>query len=184
MPCQCHTGLGRLEARALLVLTGALLGAGLVTLAGPMVPARHEMPGEVRSLAELAEVRLDVRPVADLIRADGTEEDDIRSQLSEALRGAGIEVVDDADAPALALLVLAVDEPKVPGGVGYCLLLEVAQEVRIERLAESMPTPTFTSVRLGLEPRGDLRPAIREDLRRLVDRFIHAWRTATARRRG
>ena len=155
---------------------------GLVAWAGPFARSPTKISDTDRSLARIKRIELIVDPLPRQIHDVRLSVETIRKSIANDLRDAGYEIVTAEDAPKLGVLVSAVTDPKVPGGIAFTINMVLNQRATIERLDESLLVPTHAQVILGLEAKQNLRGAVKTTIDQMTDRWIRIVRVATANR--
>lgn len=167
---------------SLVTLTlGVLLGAALMAPGNPIVTTH--LSDEFFSVAGLKRVRLNIGEVPKDLERAGLTSAKIRKQWTTTLTEAGLQVVDDPNAPALNLLTLGGIDPSRPDNVIFVFLLELEQRVLIERLKESLVVPTYTKLFVGVEPPDQAEQVAAEGLEEEINHFLYIWRRS-GRSRG
>jgi hypothetical protein len=165
------------------VLAGLVaVTAAWVCMAAPIVVGQRTISGEVRSLANLKQVRVAVSHTADVLNKLKYSTDEARKDVIEILATADIAGVDDDDAPLLNIEILIEDHPKYPDVFSYTFHVSLEQKARIERLNEIHVVPTYAFVHGDLVDRGDLRDELDKMLAKIIDRVINRIRRATRER--
>ena len=150
-----------------------------VCAAAPIMPRTAKITGEVRSLANLDKVRVKVMHSANLLRRLKYSPDRARKQAVETLAKAGIEDVDDDDAPQLNIIILIESHPKCPDVYGYTFHVTLEQKARIERLQEIHVVPTYAFVHGDLAHQDELLDDLDKTQEKILDRIISRIRLAT-----
>ena len=170
----------RYSARGLwLLLMGLVLGAGLTAWAAPLLPSRSPLTDEARSLVGLKRLNLNISQIPSGMAAARLSVRKIRDHWTVRLREAGFEVVRDPVAPSLNLLIIGGAEPGIPKGVGFAMLLELEQPVRIEGLDQTLRVPTYTKLFMGIETLQDAASLARIGLAEQINHFLDSTRQAT-----
>lgn len=73
-------------------------------------------------------------------------------------------------------------DPSVSDAIGYMVLLELYQTVRVNRLDEDLVLPTATILTYGLKRNNQVATGVEERLRYAVWKFVTFQRIATRHR--
>lgn len=158
-----------------------LLISTLSVPAAPYLPAKVKLAGDVRSLAGLTDVRLEViQRAKELVDAGLTEiviAKQARQQLEQGM--AEIRVVEDADAPLLKIEVYGGVESNVPDALAFLISIKLIQTVHVARTDETLEAPTYTMVRGGVDKLASARRATEREIRSVLDTFMMDQMMAT-----
>ena len=178
----------RIRPSAVLLATaagGVLLGLHVGGTAAPMMPGRLAMNDEMRSLAAIRVVRLEIGGFGQPLEDAGLESSDIRRSWRAALATAGIEVVsardEAADAPRLEVGGWSTGDERVPDGVGFTLFMKLIQSAHVDRLDETLTVPTYVKITGGLNQRTEAAAAARGLLDLFVQEFTYLARRTEQR---
>lgn len=128
------------------------LTLSLVTITGvgvrgvPILPRKHDLPDQVRSLAHLAKMRMDITPLSKLLKDHQVKISRLEKIVHEGLAEAGVKIDPDPKLPRLNLTVMASSDPEIPGAVGVTVLIMVSQHATVHRLDKTfadIPTATI-----------------------------------------
>lgn len=165
--------------------------AGVVAaIAGaPVAAAAQAVTMDLQSLEAVPGVLVVVDGVTAEAEADGLSRDSLRVDIEAMLAAAGVAVLTEPEwqqligNPALVLdLHLAKPSPHLYLYGGTLELRQLTVLIRDSTKAAFTRTWAAAEI-LGTKPTGKL-PALREEIRPLVDRFISDYRDAIARRGG
>ena len=151
-----------------LVISLALI---LVTMTGvwvrgvPILPHEPDLPDQALSLAHLTKIRMDITPLAKLLKDNRVKISRLRKIVQEGLAEAGVLVEDDPTLPRLNLTVIASSHPEVPNGVGVTILIMVGQRATIHRLDKVFDdVPTATMVEHAMTTRNNLEKTVAREV--------------------
>lgn len=165
----------RIPLRAAVILLSFAL---IAVTAAPLLPSRPALADDVRSMADLERVVLEIVTMPPPLREAGIVAAHIRKRWRVKLAEAGIEVV-EYDAPTLRLQVQHLVDEDVPDAAGLLALLTLSQEVSITRLDERLTLPSYTAYAAGIDAGDQIGPSFRPAILGMVDSFIAKVRQAT-----
>lgn len=110
-------------------------------------------PDDVMSLADLAEVHVEVAPLPPALNSLNITLKDVESHLIDRLMNCSIQVVTDEDAPKVKLQIEAAQDDVAPDTYAFCATLSLSQPVHVKRVDRHLHTPTYHHTRLGLFPK-------------------------------
>lgn len=151
------------------------------TLAAPLLPHEQDLPDPIRSLARIDHVqiqKIDQAP-PQLAKYGITAqyiEDRIRSRFDE--ERIRIDQNDDS-LPLIGLRYLVETEPRVEEGVAYAILVQLHQQVHLERLNIDMKVPTYNGFAVGLEHEDDFEASMRRSIEAMIDGLLLRIQAAT-----
>ncbi len=174
----------RCRLRLLLVLGGALTAFSVVALAAPFLETSSRLPDQVRSLARVESISLQIDLSPELEKRKITNRR-LLPRWRRRLEDAGYEVRDGADAALLVLSVSAVTDPNIPDVVAFTPYLALEQKARVG--GDDLRVPTYVDILVGMVhlEREDLEESVTGALNDMFNRFVQvqdqARRDARAR---
>ena len=159
-----------------ITLIGFVVGIGV---AGPVLPRLPELTDQVKSMADLKRIRIDITPIPELVERSGTTAEQVEKTVRDRLAGAGLEVEDDAKLPRVNLTVMVAQEPDQPKAVGLAVVIMVYQNATVHRIDRKLDVPTNTVIRHVLTSRSKLADAVARETRTAVELLIDTVRSAT-----
>src|SRR5690606_19564110 len=132
----------------------------------PILPRPQRLPDDVRTLAKIDRVQLQINEPAVHLREAGFTAAKIETDWTRRLQAAGFEVVAAADVaqpgdvPILVVETNSAGDTDVPDGVGFTCVLKVHQRVSLDRLEGKLIVPTFVIVGGGMDNRADFAATV------------------------
>ncbi len=167
----------RLRPVIALFCTVTIIASAL--LAAPVGRDFREVPDELRVVANIKQLRVDVA----LLPAVLTEADVTRRQILEQatakLTEVGFEVVEDEQAPLIMFTASTLEDPAMPDIIAYTVFVDVVQKVHLYRLEEDVTVPTATVSVQRLAKRSELVEELDDCIDQALDHFIRAERIAS-----
>ncbi|MAE66926.1 MAG: hypothetical protein CMJ18_21925 [Phycisphaeraceae bacterium] len=148
------------------------LAAGIASVAAPFSPGSSTLPDEQRSLAGIRQVHLRISEIPLDLETIGLTAERIRTQCKKKLADAGIELLDESQAPFLSLTIMGGIEPDAPEAIGFVLLMELEQAVYIERLRQTLEVPTYTKMFMVIETVERAPKLAKLAVNQLISRFV------------
>lgn len=166
--------------RRLIVAVLSLATCMIVLLAGaaPILPTPH-VPDNVRSLAKLDRLRLEIAHVAAELKDAGLDPQELEHEWRRELREAGIDIVEDEDAPRLWFVANVLNDDSVPEAIAISAILGFDQTIHVPRLGRPLTLPTYTQQYLGMSSKEKLQEEHVRLLKTTMDRFIARVSLAT-----
>ena len=121
-----------------------VMGAGLLVNGEPILP-KEQLSDQVRSLAHLKEVRIDITPLPAILTENHVRIPKLDEIVRAGLSREGMRIGDNADLPRVNVTVMAANDPDMPGAVGVTILIMVNQRATVHRLDavfDEIPTAT------------------------------------------
>ena len=166
-----------------MVVAVCLTVACVVTAgAAPFVRQRQTLPGELRGLANIRRISLQINPLPAEFREVGLTTKKIMDKAKADLEEAGFEIADFDVTPRLVFTALALTDQTVPDAIGFVVFLDIQQHVRILRLEQELIVPTATLSDHGLKKYSALSTGVMERIEATIGRFIAFEKQATKNR--
>ncbi|MAE62725.1 MAG: hypothetical protein CMJ18_00510 [Phycisphaeraceae bacterium] len=162
----------------------AVLVAALpvVIIAAPLLPTRSVIPDEVRSLARIDEVGLEVWRLPRSLRGAGVDERRIRSILERGLNDAGIRVTQDHTTPRIVVKFWPATDSKLPDVIAIVLTLDIHQRIAMMRLdQEQMTLPTTSVIARAITTKDKRGGVLMKKVGDATDLLVNALTEATNR---
>jgi len=168
---------GRLIAFGVAVVLVAL--TSWLCTAAPIVPERRRVTNEIRSLAGIAEVEVEVDSASSVLAEMKYPVDRMKKRTADLLAEHGIMAVTDSAAPILNLVLLTETSQDHPEMVSFTYHLSLEQDVVLERLNEKILVPTYALVHGSLTTREKLTQTIDELLPVVIRHFASRVQVAS-----
>lgn len=144
-----------------------------LALASPMGPVRRYLPDEIRSLANLKRVRIDVRPPQGALANSDLTIERFEEALTRHLDRVGIKIDDDPELPKLVLATVGVETEHHPEMLAWNLVIAVHQRVLLRRAGQELTVPTASMSQIMLVSRKEsvkgIDPAVKKSINTLVE---------------
>ena len=167
--------------RTAAVLTVLNLLAAVVW-AGPMLFEKKKLPDDVRSLALIEELRLEIEPFPGEMVDIGVKHEPLRKLWSDRLVEAGYEITEEKDTPQIRVQMTFTRDDRVKNGLGFSVVFMLAQPITVEGIEGKLMVPTYVSSALGIETKETIREATEGVLRNLLESFISHQQVAAENR--
>jgi len=151
-------------------------GAAAAVCAAPFVPARTQVPDELRCLAGIQTVSHGIDQLPALAANDATRTR-LDAAFREALEGAGFTLSDQPTPPRLGLQFFIGTDAGHADMVALTTILAVHQEVELRRLNQPMTLPVASIVTTALGERDQLEDLMLREIRaatRLLRRYVQS----------
>jgi len=169
---------GRLSNRT--VLVGLILVLMVVAIqAAPILPQCLRLANEIRCLATISKVSIEIEPLPQLLLDAGVSSGRLEGVIRARLKAASIEVSQEDVMPRLVLKCVVVTDPAMPDAIAVILFLDVQQKVDLLRLNKQMVLPTATLLGSAQTKRDGLAFAALRECASATKMFIHYSRLAT-----
>ncbi len=155
------------------------IAIGTSAWAGPIMPWRRGLSDADHSLAGLKQIELIVDDLPPQIKDVGLTAELLREMIAKDLRAAGYRIIDTKRVSKLGVLVSAVTDPNVPGGIAYSVNMVLNQLVKIGRLDQMLFVPTHAQVVLGLEAKQNLSKSVKTTVTDMTRQWINLARIVT-----
>lgn len=169
---------------ALMVVVVVVAAAGWVCTAAPIVPGRNRVTNEIRSLAGVERLEVEVKTVSSVLLEMKYPLDRVEERITAILAEHEIETVEDIAAPVLSLVLLTETSSDHADMVSFTYHLSLEQEVVIERLDEKIFVPTYALVHGSLTTREHLVATMENLLPIVIRHFAGRLRTANVAHAG
>ncbi len=153
----------------------------LVTIiaAAPILPGNTGLSPEVKSLAGIRKVEVLVQGASSLVN-DEAFINELQQTITQLVTDAGLEVTQGVDLPRLNVVLITNVSSAYPDAVSYTYHLSLEQNVRIERLDQTLFLPTYALVHGELTSRDQLQTDVKRVLPVVINHFLS--RVAAANR--
>ncbi len=132
-----------------------------------------------RSLTKVQSVRVIIHPLNELLLKEGLDPLKIKADWVEKLREGGFEVSEEGKGrPVLAVTVEVAFDEALPDAIAINPMLEVFQEVVVQRTGEVVKVPTYKHKMVGLFKTSQVGKSVNMALDSLLDSFIETCRRA------
>lgn len=159
--------------------SAAVLGLALCLRAGPMLPRPGDLPDEVRCLADIRTLSIEIVPLPPGITQQPAT---LIERIEQVVQRHGFEVVEPPHTPRLALQCMVIrDEDTAPGVVAVTAILAVHHRVRLYRLEADMTLPVATVVTTGVGAAGKVADLVAEQTDVAAGLFVRSVEQASRR---
>lgn len=166
-------------SRRFTVACFACLTVACLLAAAPILPGQAKLSPEVKSLTGIDKVEVLVQGASPLVN-DKALTSELEQTITSLLSEANIEVAKAADLPRLNVVLITNVNPAYPDAVSYTYHLSLEQNVRLERLDQTLFLPTYALVHGELTSRNQLHTEVKRILPLVINHFIS--RVAAANR--
>lgn len=156
-----------------------LILAGLSVWAAPLLPQRLHLTDEIRSLARLERVELNIAHISPTLREVGVDAIAVRESWKQRLEDAGVAIEESDDLPKLQLVGTALLDKGTPDSIGYCFIISLEQGVEVDRLNQKLSLPTWTGVYTGMKHSDEIAEELDRLLSRIIEEFVYRIELAT-----
>ena len=166
--------------RWLLTPSIVIIALAVVAWAAPVAPRSAELPDEVKAVAGLERLRMQVLALPEVVRDAGLTEQDLEKQLRGLLLDAGFELVDDdaeeeTPPPAVILYVQPAEaDTDLRDVIAFGVFLEVKELARIHRIEQDLTLPTATLYAIKLCQKDALKSRIPKTVDEVIKSFLVA----------
>jgi len=150
-------------------------------LAGaPLLPRPEKVSDRAMSLAGLESVRLDIVLLSSDAQGLEITAEKMYRDWKNLLEAAGVEVVENDEAPFLSLHLKVLADQAAAGHFAYGLFLTLDQAAHLPRLDRTLTVPTYVANVLGIASEADIREDLASVQAFMARKFLRQLEGATA----